>query len=71
MRTWTTILACIALGATTMLFIHNDSNIATGSGTRALAANPARYQQSTPVRAPDVATSDSEYGWGPVRTTDW
>jgi len=70
-RTWKIVIAFIALSAASILALgHNRSNTLTGN-TTGLAAKHTASQQSTPARAPDGAKSESEYGWGPFRTTDW
>lgn len=73
MRTWKIVLACIALGAASIFALaHNGSNSDVGGRTTGLIAKHTRSQQSTSAeKAPDGAKSDSEYGWGPFRTTDW
>jgi len=72
-RKWKIILACIALSSASIFaLVHNGSNGAAGAGATGFAAKPTRSQQSTPAEeAPDTAKSDSEYGWGPFRLTDW
>ena len=70
MRNWKIVLALIALSAASIFaLVHNGSNSVAGDG---LAAKHTRSQQSASAeRAPDGAKPDSEYGWGPFRTTDW
>ena len=64
------VLAFIALSTASILVLgHNRSTVAVN--TTGLVAKHTPSQQSTPARAPDIATSDSEYGWGPFRVTDW
>ena len=71
MRTWKIALAFIVLSAASMLvLVHNGSNTVT-SNTTGLAAKHMRSQQSMAAKAPDDGRSDTEYGWGPFRTTDW
>ena len=73
MRKWKIILACIALSAASIFALaHNGSNSVVGDRTAGLTAKRAQSEQSTSAeKAPDAAKSDSEYGWGPFRLTDW
>jgi hypothetical protein len=72
-QTWKIVLVCIVLSAASIIALaHNDSKRVAGGRTTGLAAKQTRSQQSTSVeKSPDSAKSDSEYGWGPFRTTDW
>ena len=71
LRTWKIVLAFIALSAASMLaLVHKGSNTVT-SNTTGLAAKHMRSQHSMAANAADDGKSDSEYGWGPFRTTDW
>jgi hypothetical protein len=71
MQTWKLVLACIALSAVSIFALaHNNSHSVAG-GTVAVAARNAQSPQSTPPVIKIPEKSDSEYGWGPFRTTDW
>ncbi len=73
MRTWKIALACAALSAASIFALaHNGSNSVVGGRTTSLTAQQTRSQQSTSAEKAAVgAKSDTEYGWGPFRTTDW
>jgi hypothetical protein len=72
-RTWKIVLACAALSAASIFALaHNGSNSVVGGRTTSLTAQQTRSQQSTSAEKAAVgAKSDTEYGWGPFRTTDW
>ena len=73
MRMWKIGLACIALiGASMFALAHHGSNSGAANGITDPAAKHTQSQQSTPAgKATEGAKSDSDYGWGPFRTTDW
>jgi hypothetical protein len=51
---------------------HNGSNSVSDGRTTGLTAKETLSQQSTSAQKASGGTkSDSEYGWGPFRTTDW
>jgi hypothetical protein len=64
------LIGCVVLSAASVFaLVHDGSNSPAGGG---FAAKHMRSQQSTSAeKAPDLAKSDSEYGWGPFRLTDW
>jgi len=74
------VLAFIALSAASIVALGHNRSTVTGNlvvnhtlsqqSKPASVANHALSQQPMPARAPGT-TSDSEYGWGPFRVTDW
>ena len=70
MRTWKIALAAIALSAGAMLmFVHSRANTVERGAVPPRVAAMSSQQTPTAEKSPDV--SKAEFGWGPVRTTDW
>jgi hypothetical protein len=71
MLTWKIALAAIVLSAGTMpMIVHNRANTVERGAVQPRTAGVVSSQQTpTAEKSPDV--SKAEFGWGPVRATDW